>query len=310
MRFQRRTFRTIVLLAWLSAPFAWPSLADAGTVKLMWDRNPERQASYIVAYGTEPGTYTVGIDVGRRIATTVTNLQDGVRYYFVVYAYIHTSISRASGEVSTVAQPGSSPPSNWRPRPPGPAGPNNAPAGNAAPTPSTAASTPSDASVGVRETADCGPALTPHVEAGDGSTFVPGDYDGDGSVDCAVWRAGVGVWRVLPSSAGFNDYLDIPIGGSEDVAVPADYDGDGRTDVAVWNSVNGIWSIKTSSTSFTDGFSVQWGTSSDLPTVGDYDGDGRADLGIWQPANATFAFRLSHGNYAPTDTLTLPASVH
>jgi spore coat protein A len=80
---------------------------------------------------------------------------------------------------------------------------------------------------------------------------VPGDYDGDGRVDVAVYRDGT--WVVLRSSDGAGSIVGW--GLSTDVTVPGDYDGDGRTDIAVYRS--GIWFIWRSS----DGVqtAVGWG---------------------------------------------------
>jgi hypothetical protein len=307
MVFRRRLFLTIAILGWLSL-VAWPASAAAGHVRLAWDRNPEPRASYIVAYGTEPGSYTRGIDVGTQISTTITNLQDGVRYYFVVYAYIYSAISPASQEVSAVVQPGGKLPSNWQPQTPGPPGPNNLlgdmPIAAASAAASIVSSTVNPKAIGGSE--DCTSALLHHAQWGEpGLAFVPGDYDGDGSSDCAIWRASVGLWRVFTSSAGYGGFVDIAIGSADDVTVPADYDGDGRTDVAVWNTLTGVWSVRTSSSLFANGFSVQWGTGGDIPVVDDYDGDGRADLGLWRPSATLYEILLSRGNYAATHSLTL-----
>src|SRR5262245_39047920 len=46
---------------------------------------------------------------------------------------------------------------------------------------------------------------------------VPGDYDGDGRTDIAVWRASTGVWYIVRSSDGavvarrYGETTDIPI---------------------------------------------------------------------------------------------------
>ena len=55
---------------------------------------------------------------------------------------------------------------------------------------------------------------------------VPGDYDGDGKTDMAVYRDGT--WFILRSFDG--GVMAVPWGGlPQDVPVPADYDGDRRT---------------------------------------------------------------------------------
>ena len=45
-----------------------------------------------------------------------------------------------------------------------------------------------------------------------GDRPVPGDYDGDGLDDVAVWRANEGTWWVTRSSTG--DFLSVPWGGA------------------------------------------------------------------------------------------------
>lgn len=123
----------------------------------------------------------------------------------------------------------------------------------------------------------------------------PGDYDGDGKTDFAVFRpdnpataenecqSGC-TWYVVKSGDGSFHFQ--PFGISSDKPAPADYDGDGKTDFAVFRPSTTTWYILRSSDSSIE--YRQYGTATDTPTPRDFDGDGRADAAVWRPGNANF----------------------
>lgn len=115
---------------------------------------------------------------------------------------------------------------------------------------------------------------------------IPGDYDGDGKFDVAVYRIGTlqpsNTYIILRSSDGQATYQTFG-NFSVDYVVPGDYDGDGRFDYAIArvNAPQMVWWILQSSNGQLR--VQQFGLSaSDLPTQGDYDGDARTDISVWR----------------------------
>ncbi len=127
-----------------------------------------------------------------------------------------------------------------------------------------------------------------------GDIPAPGDFDGDGKTDKAVFRTSTRDWWINRSSDG--SVSVIQFGLPDDRPSVGDYDGDGKSDIAVWRPSDGNWYVWLTGP---QQFVVQhWGLDGDKPLPADYDGDGKTDFAVFRPSSGVWYILNSNGGYS------------
>lgn len=112
------------------------------------------------------------------------------------------------------------------------------------------------------------------------SRAVPGDYNGDGKDDLAVFYDLTGRWYIRTVEPLAVLAWNFNFGWPGAIPVSGDYDGDGIDDLAVYDGNTGLWYIYSLARNRIIRWRLQWGWKGATPVTGDYDGDSAADCAV------------------------------
>lgn len=145
-------------------------------------------------------------------------------------------------------------------------------------------------------------------------SVTPGDFDGDGKDDIAIWRseANNSTFYILQSST--NTLRTVRFGiPNDDPFLIADYDGDGIDDPAIFrkggtdSEQSFFWWYGSYGITKNAQVPVPWGVGADVGVPGDFNGDGKADFCVYRGISNRGLFFIHYGTggfdaTSPNDT--------
>ena len=126
----------------------------------------------------------------------------------------------------------------------------------------------------------------------------PGDFDGDGKTNPAVFRPSTAEWFALGAGGG-QSLGTFGATGLGDIPVPGDYDGLGHAELAVFRPSTAEWFVLGPGGGRSLGKFGAPGLG-DIPVPGDYDGDGKTNLAVFRLSTAEWFVLGPNGGYRLT----------